>query len=267
MNYFYYLTPLVRLNLIESEGLEEFEGKIDKIASGQDDDSWIGQLYNKMSKTMLSPESNDDNSNNNFDMEGLEPPIFDETWNSPYASSGGNATHHQLSEDDNKNNEVSSDIGDGPLKEVFHNVIPNLIFGSSSADEHGHKDANCQSKLFKCVSGILVNGGLQHMDEPQGVAGAFKKMMFKVAFHGGLGNFWNSLMEFPEARGIKRCFNDRDSCISHQLLAEELEKSGVDAKDASRILINPDFAQATDQSDGSEMFSPEDQKLEDELNQ
>ena len=70
-----------------------------------------------------------------------------------------------------------------------------------------------------------------------------------------------------QARGVKRCFNSRDVCLSNQLLAEELERSGVDAKDASRLLINPDFAQATDQSDGSEMFSPEDQKLEDELTQ
>ena len=92
-------------------------------------------------------------------------------------------------------------------------------------------------------------------------------MLFKVAFHGGFGNVWNALMTIPEARGIKRCFNTKNECISKQLLVEELEKSGVDAKEANRLLINPDFAQATDLSDGSEMFSPEDQKLEDELTQ
>ena len=29
---------------------------------------------------------------------------------------------------------------------------------------------------------------------------ALRKMMFKVAFHGGLGNFWNALMTVPEVK-------------------------------------------------------------------
>ena len=32
----------------------------------------------------------------------------------------------------------------------------------------------------------------------------------------------------------------------------------------SRLLINPEFAESTDTSDGSEMFSPEDRKIEEE---
>ena len=56
--------------------MEEFENKIDKIASGQDDDSWLGQLYSKMSESLLDNPSNESTGS----LEGLEPPMFDETW-------------------------------------------------------------------------------------------------------------------------------------------------------------------------------------------
>ena len=39
--------------------------------------------------------------------------------------------------------------------------------------------------------------------------------------------------------------NVRDECVSKELLSEELRRSGVDADEASRILINPDFAQVS----------------------
>ena len=62
------------------KGLEEFENKIDKIASGHDDDSWIGQLYNQFSTSLLDQPADDGLSNT--DADGLEPPVFDETWDS-----------------------------------------------------------------------------------------------------------------------------------------------------------------------------------------
>ena len=34
-------------------------------------------------------------------------------------------------------------------------------------------------------------------------------MMFKVAFHGGLGNFWNALMTVPEVNSKP----DQTSCV------------------------------------------------------
>ena len=58
------------------KGLEEFENKIDKISSGQEDDSWLGQLYSKMSESLLDKPDNDSTGS----LDGLEPPMFDETW-------------------------------------------------------------------------------------------------------------------------------------------------------------------------------------------
>ena len=60
-------------------GLEEFEDKVDKIASGQDDDSWIGQIYNTFSSNFGMDGSKVDDSEIG-PQEGLEPPILDETW-------------------------------------------------------------------------------------------------------------------------------------------------------------------------------------------
>lgn len=58
--------------------MEEFEDKIDKIAGGVEEangETWIGKLYNKFKGSFLG---DDDNSLDNMD--GLEPPILDETW-------------------------------------------------------------------------------------------------------------------------------------------------------------------------------------------
>ena len=57
--------------------MEEFEEKIDRIADGQDEgeDNWISRIYNQFSFL------NDvDNSLTDSDMDGIEPPILDETW-------------------------------------------------------------------------------------------------------------------------------------------------------------------------------------------
>ena len=59
-------------------GLEEFEEKIDKIAEGQDDadGSWISQIYNQFSFF----NDDVDNKLTEADMDGIEPPLLDETW-------------------------------------------------------------------------------------------------------------------------------------------------------------------------------------------
>lgn len=59
--------------------MEEFEDKVDKIANGQEDDSWIGQLYNQFSSTLGIDGSKIDDSELGS-KDGLEPPILDETW-------------------------------------------------------------------------------------------------------------------------------------------------------------------------------------------
>ena len=40
------------LIFINISGLEEFEAKVDKIANGQVDNSWIGQLYQQFSSNI-----------------------------------------------------------------------------------------------------------------------------------------------------------------------------------------------------------------------
>ena len=58
-------------------GLEEFEEKVDRIAEGEDDgeNSWISKIYNQFSFF-----NDGDNSLEENDMDGLEPPLLDETW-------------------------------------------------------------------------------------------------------------------------------------------------------------------------------------------
>ena len=58
-------------------GLEEFEEKVDRIAEGEDDgeNSWISKIYNQFSFFNDGENSLEEN-----DMDGLEPPLLDETW-------------------------------------------------------------------------------------------------------------------------------------------------------------------------------------------
>ena len=85
--------------------------------------------------------------------------------------------------------------------------------------------------------------------------------------------------------------NKRDDCLSHEVLVSSYKKSKLanfdelmnnrteivpqenaieqenekdDTKTDDRLLINPEFAESMDLSDGSEMFSPEDRKIEEE---
>ena len=67
------------LTLFIIVGLEEFEDKVDKIANGQDDESWIGQLYNQFS-TNLGIDGGKIDDEDIGSMDGLEPPIIDEKW-------------------------------------------------------------------------------------------------------------------------------------------------------------------------------------------
>ena len=57
--------------------MEEFEEKIDKIAEGQDggEDNWISKIYNQFSFF-----NEVDDTLTDADMDGLEPPLLDETW-------------------------------------------------------------------------------------------------------------------------------------------------------------------------------------------
>jgi hypothetical protein len=121
---------------------------------------------------------------------------------------------------------------------------------------------------------------------------AVQKILFRVAFHGGIGNVWKALMTIPEvlllftlcflkclhlkkpilyyllqARQVKRCMNIQDECMVMEVLRVEVQtlgEAGQDVPEYQRLLINPEFVESMDISDGSEKFSPEDQKIEDQ---
>ncbi len=63
-------------------GLEEFEDKIDKIAGGADsgEGSWLGSLYKKFKGSFLEGNGMDETADAGVSMDGMEPPILDETW-------------------------------------------------------------------------------------------------------------------------------------------------------------------------------------------
>ena len=63
-----------------------------------------------------------------------------------------------------KSNEISSDLEEGPFKDVIENIIPSLVYGDDGQDK-------CERDFLKCSGGILVNGGLQHMNQPEGISG------------------------------------------------------------------------------------------------
>ena len=63
--------------------------------------------------------------------------------------------------------------------------------------------------------------------------------------------------------------NKQDDCMSFEVLRKEVQtfdgKDFVSGADEKRLLINPEFVESMDTSDGSEQFTPEDQKIEDEF--
>ena len=69
-----------------------------------------------------------------------------------------------------------------------------------------------------------------------------------------------------QARDVKRCMNKQDDCMSFEVLRKEVQtldgETFVSDND-KRLLINPEFVESMDNSDGSEQFSPEDQAIED----
>ena len=58
-------------------GLEEFENKVDQIAAGHEENSWIGDLYKKFSDNFISGGGDGIHDDQ---MDGMEPPMLDETW-------------------------------------------------------------------------------------------------------------------------------------------------------------------------------------------
>lgn len=242
-------------------GLEEFEDKVDKIANGQDDNSWIGQLYQQFSSNFGIDGSKLDDDDIG-DKEGLEPPILDETW--------GLEDIHKLHESEEENSDEprrisKRDVKDNQIQDDEEDVDDgNLDVISDLMGLEG--ESKCKARLFSCL-GNVAKGSMHYLNEPGGATGALQKVFFRVAFHGGIGNVWKALMTIPEARKIKRCMNKQDDCMAFEVLrkgVETLDGNGEKfISEEQRLLINPEFVESMDNSDGSEKFSPEDQAIED----
>ena len=57
--------------------MEEFENKVDQIAAGHEENSWISSLYKKFSDNFISGNAD---AIQDDQMDGMEPPMLDETW-------------------------------------------------------------------------------------------------------------------------------------------------------------------------------------------
>jgi hypothetical protein len=265
--------------------LEEFEEKIDKIAEGQDggDDNWISKIYNQFS---FFNEVDDQLSET--DMDGLEPPLLDETWglgvrNSSFKNITANATIEEpvkLNNEENSRKKRSIDDDD----DVEEN--------ENEEEELVDTEEKCRVDMWRCLSKV-IEGGLHYIDDPDGLMGLAKKTMFKIAFHGGFSNVWSGVMTIPEARHIKQCMNDHSECVSYEILRREAQETMDPADPAydmykkiptkvvkekhedkeekkekkhkrERLIINPEFVESLDQGDGSVQYD-EDYQIDNEV--
>merc|ERR1719150_3568672 len=193
-----------------SLGLEEFEEKVDKIAEGQDTgDSWISQIFNQFSFL------NDvDNQLTETDLDGIEPPILDETWGLGIRNSSAL-----------KKISANATVEDPVKLDNAETVSRNKREATEeSDDEPMDTEEKCRVEMWRCLSRV-VEGGLHYIDNPDGLYGLAKKTMFKVAFHGGLSNMWSGLMTIPEARQVKQCMTTHTDCISYEILRRKAQTS------------------------------------------
>merc|ERR1711953_1423689 len=239
-------------NVLENfwSGLEEFEEKVDKIAEGQDTgDSWISQIFNQFA--FLNDVDNQLTEN---DLDGIEPPILDETWGLGIRNSS------QL-----KKIPTKTTVEEPVKLDNEETVTRNKR--EDAEEELLETEEKCRVDMWRCLSKV-VEGGLHYIDNPDGLYGLAKKTMFKVAFHGGFSNMWSGLMTIPEARQIKQCMNTHTECISYEILRREAQ-ANMDPSDPAyqlyqkkenqedkreTIIINPEFVESLDQGDGAQQF-------------
>jgi len=252
-------------------GLEEFEEKIDKIAEGEDDgeNSWISKIYNQFSFFNDGENSLEEN-----DMDGLEPPLLDETWGLGVRTAGKDLTANTTVEE-------PVEILDLNLKAEA--AVTKTKREAIEEEEEGTEDETeekCRVDMWRCLSKV-IEGGLHYMDKPEGLMGLAKKTMFKVAFHGGFNNVWNGVMTIPEARQIKHCMTEHTECVSYEILRREAqqtmdpndpmlsmyerkqaEKKGENVekevetkkRKKERLIVNPEFVEGMDTGDGSVQY-------------
>jgi hypothetical protein len=238
-------------------GLEEFEEKIDRIADGKDtsDDSWISRIYNQF----VGEYGEVDNALHESDMDGLEPPLLDEKWGLSAAMNNKTTTE-----------ESDKDATSRKKRDLDDNTVDEEIYDEDIPMELTKGEEKCRVDMWRCLSKV-VEGSLHYMDNPDGLMGLAKKTMFKMAFHGGLNNIWSGVMAIPEARDVKRCMNTHEECMAYEILNREVSDSldpqdpefqqiqdkmreNLSAGKKRRIMVNPEFVQSLDKSDGAEQY-------------
>jgi len=238
-------------------GLEEFEEKVDKIADGKiSGDDWISKIYNQFSFF------NDvDNQLTETDLDGIEPPILDETWGLGVRNSSKV----------NENLIIANTTVDESVK--LERSKRDATDEDDDEDIVSDPEEKCRVDMWRCLSRV-IEGGLHYIDNPEGIYSFAKKTMFKVAFHGGVSNVWSGLMTIPEARQIKKCMNSHSDCVSYEILRREAQTT-IDPTDPNyemyekmkkttpedksekkkeRLIIVPEFVESMDEGDGSEQY-------------
>jgi len=265
-------TELENFDIVILHGLEEFEEKIDKIAEGQDggEDNWISKIYNQFSFF-----NEVDDTLTDADMDGLEPPLLDETWGLGVR----NASVKNITANTTIEEPVKLNTEESSRKKRSIDDDEDVSENDDEEEELVDTEEKCRVDMWRCLSKV-IEGGLHYIDDPDGLMGLAKKTMFKIAFHGGFSNVWSGVMTIPEARHIKQCMNDHSECVSYEILRREAEET-LDPSDPAyemyrkkptkvakekkddkeekkpkreRLIINPEFVESLDQGDGSVQY-------------
>lgn len=199
-------------------------------------------MYKKFKGSFLG----DDNSIDSMD--GLEPPILDETWGLSDVKKIYDTDSETSDSDDAQSRKKRStfEMADNAQVDDVTDVAEDDYIKSLTGE------SKCKAKFWRCV-GTVAKGTTQYLDQPGGISGAIQKTMFRMAFHGGFGNVWNALMTIPEARNVKKCMNAQEQCLNYEIIRAEVGNTSTNEK--PRLIVNPDFVEGKDTSDGKKQWS------------
>merc|ERR1711997_965744 len=168
-----------------------------------------------------------ENSLSESDLDGIEPPILDETWGLGLRNS---STLKKVSANTTLEDPVKLEKDEETRKKR------EVIDDKNDEDDIVDSEEKCRVDMWRCLSRV-IEGGLHYIDNPEGLYGLAKKTMFKVAFHGGFSNMWSGLMTIPEARQIKKCMTSHQECVSYEILRREAQAS-MDPTDPAFEMYN-----------------------------
>jgi len=231
-------------------GLEEFEEKIERLTDNAGDEdaenSWISGLFNQFSslygQDTLTME----------DIDGMEPPILDETWDLGVKKRNSGAKKSSVEKENILEKEAEEDIEEA-----------NIRAKRSTKEKVSGGRTKCRKEMWRCVSRV-VEDSLDYMDKPDGLMGLAQKSMFKIAFHGSMSNAWTGVMSIPEARRVKKCMNAHEKCLGYEAVWAEAKVDKADTNDQAeetdkrrRLIVNPEFVQSLDTSVGVKQYEEE----------